>query len=65
LRLFVDTSVWSLAFRRDVPPIGTESQVLRKALNEGGLVLTTGLMLQEVLQGISGPKDRTRLLENF
>lgn len=65
MRLFVDTSVWSLAFRRDSPPISGATQVLTQTLEEGGLILTTGLVLQEVLQGISGPRVRARLLDYF
>jgi len=32
LRLFVDTSVWSLAFRRDAPPDAPEIDCLRHDL---------------------------------
>jgi len=52
----VDTSVWSLALRRDSPPDLPEVGALRGALESGNLVVTTGLILQEILQGFSGPK---------
>jgi predicted nucleic acid-binding protein len=63
--LFVDTSVWSLALRRDtlaaVPQVGA----LADALGAGDIVLTTGLVLQELLQGFAGPKAGAQILERF
>jgi predicted nucleic acid-binding protein len=54
--LFVDTSVWSLALRRDGPSAAPQVIALVKAIANGEPILTTGLMLQELLQGFSGPK---------
>jgi hypothetical protein len=65
LSLFVDTSVWSLAFRRDAPPASAPVDTLVRALEAGELVVTTGLVLQELLQGFSGPKARRAILERF
>jgi len=65
LSLFVDTSVWSLAFRRDSPSSATEVQVLIRAIETGDTILTTGLVLQELLQGFSGPKARQEILDRF
>jgi len=65
LSLFVDTSVWSLAFRRDVPPGSAEVRVLTHALRSGETVVITGLVLQELLQGFSGPKQRKAILDRF
>jgi predicted nucleic acid-binding protein len=61
----VDTSVWSLAFRRDLPPPGAEVRALVRAIDGGETILTTGLVLQELLQGFSGPKLRDRILDRF
>jgi predicted nucleic acid-binding protein len=63
--LFVDTSVWSFAFRRDHPPDDPRVTHLRHELETGGALTTTGIVLQELLQGIRGPKQRTLLLELF
>jgi predicted nucleic acid-binding protein len=63
--LFVDTSVWSLAFRRDEPTATPEVQALRRALEEGEILVTTGLILQEVLQGFAGPRARKDIIERF
>ena len=65
MNLFVDTSVWSLALRRDAPSGAPEVGVLAGALEAGGPVFTTGLVLQELLQGFAGPTARHRILERF
>ncbi len=65
MSLFVDTSVWSLAFRRDEPASGPEVRALRSALEGGEIVVTTGLVLQEVLQGFAGPRARRDIIDRF
>ena len=65
MSLFVDTSVWSLAFRRDAPSSIPEVHVLRDALEGGDTVLTTGLILQELLQGFAGPRAKKEIIERF
>ena len=65
MSLFVDTSVWSLAFRRDSPGNAPETSRLREALASREAVFTTGLVLQELLQGFQGPTARDALLERF
>jgi len=63
--LFVDTSVWSLAFRSDQVSAVPEVRVLRDALEGGETIVVTGLVLQELLQGFSGPKARKDLIDRF
>jgi hypothetical protein len=65
VNLFVDTSVWSLAFRRDHPPAEPAVERLRAALDGGEAVFSTGLVLQELLQGFAGPKARAAIIERF
>ncbi len=65
MSLFVDTSVWSLAFRRDAPENTPQTGALMQALAGRQIVVTTGLVLQELLQGFSGPKARATILERF
>ena len=48
MTLFVDTSVWSLALRRDTVPDVAEVDALRRALQGEEIVVTTGLVLQEL-----------------
>jgi predicted nucleic acid-binding protein len=63
--LLVDTSVWSLAFRRDADSSAPQVAVLRAALGGGESIVTTGLILQEVLQGFTGPRARKQLVQRF
>jgi predicted nucleic acid-binding protein len=63
--LFVDTSVWALAFRRDQASTAPEVPVLRHALEGGETIVTTGLVLQELLQGFAGPRARKDIIDRF
>ncbi len=65
MNLFVDTSVWSLALRRDIPADEPEVERLRDALRSGEGVFTTGLVLQELLQGFAGPRDGGAIVSRF
>jgi hypothetical protein len=63
--LLVDTSVWSLALRRDAELAAPEVAAFRDALLGSDQVFTTGLILQELLQGFAGPKARAQLVERI
>jgi len=63
--LLVDTSVWSLALRRDGSASEPEVHLLKDALVGADVIVTTGLVLQELLQGFAGPKSRTQIIERF
>ena len=65
MTLLVDTSVWSLALRRDVTATEPEVDTLKVALAGSDVIVTTGLILQELLQGFAGPKARTQIIESF
>ena len=65
MTLLVDTSVWSLAFRRDTDASDAHVEQLRKGLAGADTVVITGLVLQELLQGFSGPKAVSRILQSF
>ena len=65
MSLLVDTSVWSLALRRDAELKMLEVVALRNALLGTDQVFSTGFVLQELLQGFSGPKARDSILERF
>lgn len=65
MTLFVDASVWSLAFRRDQPSAAPEVRALRRALEGGETIVTTGLILQELLQGFAGPRARKDIIDRF
>ena len=65
MSLLVDTSVWSLALRRDASTDEPEVQALVEALAGSDVVVTTGLVLQELLQGFTGPKAASAIVERF
>lgn len=65
MTLLVDTSVWSLALRRDSTVETREVIALREALDGADSVVTTGLILQELLQGFSGPMAKEAIIERF
>ncbi len=65
MTLLIDTSVWSLAFRRDAEATEPEVQELKDALFGSDVVVTTGLVLQELLQGFSGAKAQAQIIERF
>ena len=65
MSMLVDTSVWSLALRRDAEQSAPQVAALRTALLGVDQVFTTGLVLQELLQGFAGPKARAQLVERL
>lgn len=65
MSLLVDTSVWSLALRRDAPKDLPEVRALRHALAGGDIVATTGVILQELLQGVVPERVRLQITETF
>ena len=65
MTILVDTSVWSLALRRDIEASEPEVQVLKDSLLGGEVVVTAGLVLQELLQGFSGPKTQAQIVQRF
>jgi len=65
VNVLVDTSVWSLALRRDVPPDIKAVRTLSRCIERQDVLLTTGIIVQELLQGFRGPKQRERIIEYF
>ena len=65
MSLMVDTSVWSLLFRRDTQKSVAEVAALQAALSGDQQIICTGLVLQELLQGFSGPRSVEPLIERF
>jgi predicted nucleic acid-binding protein len=62
--VLVDTSVWSVALRRDRPASSRELEALRAAVERGEVCLL-GVVLQEVLQGFPSLDRSRRLLEHL
>lgn len=65
MTLLVDTSVWSLALRRDNESFTPQVAALQAALTGGESVVTTGLILQELLQVFAGPRAHKELVQRF
>ncbi len=65
MALLVDTSVWSLAFRRDRPADTPEVLALAEALAGSETVFATGVILLELLQGFVPPRVQQVLEEQF
>ena len=64
MSLLVDTSVWSLSLRRDSREI-PELLELRRALAGYDLVVTTGIIVQELLQGLVTDVSRSRVRDRM
>ncbi len=54
-----------MALRRDEPTSIPEVKALAEALEQGDLVFTTGLVLQELLQGFRSPRARDAIIHRF
>jgi predicted nucleic acid-binding protein len=54
-----------LVLRRDQPSDGVAARVLIRALEAGERMVTTGLVLQELLQGFYGPKAQEQIVDRF
>ena len=65
MNVFVDTSVWSLALRRAPAPRAPEVVLLDQCLERGDVIVTTGIVLQELLQGFQGPAQAQRIVKEF
>jgi len=57
MKILIDTSIWSLALRRQSGVVNPESVMLRTLIEQGEDIHLLGIILQEVLQGIRNPKD--------
>lgn len=65
MNVLVDTSVWSLALRRAPAPPAPEVLLLEQCLDRGDVIVTTGIVLQELLQGFQGPTAARRIVKEF
>ena len=65
MNLFVDTSVWSIAFRRGEGAPEPEVTRLDRALEAGEGIYTTGIVLQELLQGFTKSNSAEKIISRF
>ena len=61
MKVIVDTSIWSLALRRQSHIQNPEAETLKKIIRNGEDIYLIGIILQEILQGIRKAKDFARL----
>lgn len=64
MSLLVDTSVWSLSLRHDAPDV-PELHELRRALGGADLVTTTGIVVQELMQGLVSETARIQIRDRM
>ncbi len=65
MAFLVDTSVWSLAFRRDAPQDVPEVTVLGRALSGNDDVVTARVVVLELLRGFLPTRVEVGLTERF
>lgn len=65
MKILVDTSVWSLALRRQTGVMNPDAVALKTFIEQGEDICLIGIILQEVLQGLKNPKDFHALREYF
>lgn len=64
MRVLVDTSIWSQALRRQKPSRTKEIDLLEELIEQGNAVLS-GIILQEILQGIKIRDQFLKLKNHF
>lgn len=64
MNVIVDTSVWSLALRRDAPRGTPEENELKELIGEGR-VLMLGAVRQELLSGVRGAEQFRKLRDHL
>jgi predicted nucleic acid-binding protein len=65
MKILVDTSIWSLALRRQSVVVNPEAIVVKTLIEQEEDIYLLGIILQEVLQGIKNPKDSHVLKDYF
>jgi hypothetical protein len=65
LKVLVDTSVWSLALRKQGPADHPAVEKLAELLRSGEDVLLTGTILQEILQAFRAEPTFRRMVQHF
>ena len=68
MKLLIDTSVWSEALRRKDKSLNSSESVIRKIIDNNDEIVVTGIILTEILSGISNPKlfaEIKKILNDF
>ena len=56
MKFLIGTSIWSEALRRKDKSVNSSETVLRKIIDNNDEIVVIGIILQEILSGISNPK---------
>jgi hypothetical protein len=67
-RFIIDTSVWSEALRRKKNSVNSSETVVRKIIGDEDEIVIIGIILQEILSGISNEKlfeEIKNILDDF
>lgn len=65
MNILVDTSIWSFALRRQHKNNGSETRKLQEIILSGEKIYVTGIILQEILQGIKADSQFNKLKSYF
>lgn len=65
MRVLVDTSVWSLAFRKKQPSTEPSVEQLRELISSGHSIYYVGIILTELLQGIRSEIGFNQIEKHF
>ncbi|MCL2090301.1 MAG: PIN domain-containing protein [Micrococcales bacterium] len=65
MAVLVDTSVWSLLFRKNGPAPEPQVTELQRLLRGDDLVATTGVIAQELFYGLGASADAERVARAF
>ncbi|MFH0802030.1 MAG: PIN domain-containing protein [bacterium] len=65
MNLIVDTSVWSLALRRDPPANHPKVALLEELIKNGESIYLLGVIVQEILQGIRKTSNFKKVMEHL
>lgn len=65
MRVLVDTSIWSLALRKQGPADHPAVEKLAKLLRDGEDVFLTGIILQEILQAFRAESTFRRMVQHL
>jgi predicted nucleic acid-binding protein len=65
VKVIVDTSIWSMALRRQSASGTPEAALLKRMIEEGESIFILGIILQEILQGVRLPGGFRQLKEHL
>lgn len=65
MKILVDTSVWSLALRRSATSVDPQALKLKELILAGESIWLIGVILQEILQGLTTSEQSLKLRQQL